>query len=72
MLEQDAGRKAHRAFAASSEIETGLSRINDPKQGARLVRAFLRITDPMVRVEIVHMVENVGSAPADRVEISHS
>jgi hypothetical protein len=35
--------KAHRIFAASSEIETGLSQINDPKQGARLVRAFLRI-----------------------------
>ena len=41
MLERDAGRKAHRTFAASSEIETVLSQINDPKQGARLVRAFL-------------------------------
>ena len=50
MVEQDAGRKAHRKFAASSAIETGLSQINDPKQGARLVRAFLRITDPMVRL----------------------
>jgi hypothetical protein len=65
MLEQDAGRKAHRTFAAPSEIETGLSKINDPKQGARLVRAFLRITDPMVRLAIVHMVEKVGSAAAD-------
>ncbi len=72
MLEQDAGPKAHRTFAASSEIETGLSQINDPKQGARLVRAFLRITDPMVRLEIVHMVEKVGTALADRVEISRS
>ena len=36
MLEQDAGRKAHRKFSASSAIETGLSQINDPKQGARL------------------------------------
>lgn len=72
MLEQDAGRKAHRTFAASSEIETGLSQIHDPKQGARLVRAFLRITDPMVRLEIVHMVEKVGTALADRVEISRS
>ena len=53
-------------FAASSEIETGLSQINDPKQGARLVRAFLRITDPTVRLAIVQMVEKVGSAaPAD-------
>ena len=32
-------------FVASSAIETGLSQINDPKQGARLVRAFLRITN---------------------------
>ena len=53
MLEQDAGRKAHRIFAASSEIETGLSQINDPKQGARLVRAFLRIADPALRLAIV-------------------
>jgi hypothetical protein len=66
MVEQDAGRKADRKFAASSAIETGLSQINDPKQGARLVRAFLRITDPMVRLAIVHMVEKIGSAaPAD-------
>ena len=72
MLERDAGRKAHRTFAAFSEIETGLSQINDPKQGARLVRAFLRITDPMLRLAIVQMVENVGSAPADRIEISRS
>ena len=64
MVEQDAGRKAHRKFAASSAIETSLSQINDPKQGARLVRAFLRITDPMVRLAIVHMVEKVGSAAA--------
>ncbi len=66
MLEQGTGRIAHRTFAASSEIETGLSQVNDPKQGARLVRAFLRITDPRVRLAIVQMVENVGSAPADR------
>ena len=38
------------------------------KQGARLVRAFLRITDPTVRLAIVQMIENVGSAPADRIE----
>jgi hypothetical protein len=65
MLEQDAGRKAHRKFAASSAIEAGLSQINDPKQGARLIRAFLRITDPRVRLAIVQMVEKVGSASAD-------
>jgi hypothetical protein len=65
MLEQGAGRKAHRAGAAISEIKTGLSQINDPKQGARLVRAFLRIADPTLRLAIVQMVENVGSAPPE-------
>jgi hypothetical protein len=50
MSEQDAGRKAHRKFAVSSAIETGLSQINDPKHGARLVRAFLRIANPAVRL----------------------
>jgi hypothetical protein len=65
MLAEDAGRKAHRKFDAPSAIETGLSQINDPKQGARLVRAFLRITDPMLRLAIVQMVEKVGSTAAD-------
>jgi hypothetical protein len=65
MLEQDAGRKAHCKINASSAIETGLSQINDPKQGARLIRAFLRITDPRVRLAIVQMVEKAGSASAD-------
>ena len=63
MLAGDAGRKARRKFGAYSEIETSLSQINESKQGARLVRAFLRITDPTVRLAIVHMVEKVGSAP---------
>jgi hypothetical protein len=67
MLEHDAGRKAHCTFVGPSEIETGLSQINDPAQGARLVRAFLRITDPMLRLAIVRLVENVGAAPADRI-----
>jgi acyl carrier protein len=70
MSEQDAGRTAHRKFAVSSAIETGLSQINDPKQGARLVRAFLRITDPTLRLAIVQMVEKVGSAPAESWSLS--
>ena len=64
MLEQDACRKARPKFAASSALETGLSQADDPQQGARLVRAFLRITDPTVRLAIVQMVEKVGSAAA--------
>ena len=65
MLEQDAGRKAHPKFAAPSALETGLSQNNDPQLGARLVRAFLRIADPRVRLAIVDMVEKMESAPAD-------
>ena len=73
-MERDAGRKAHRTFAGFSEIETGLSQINDPKQGARLVRAFPADHRPYASSNeaIVQMVENVGSAPADRIEISRS
>jgi hypothetical protein len=64
MFAEDGGRKAHRKFDVPSEIETGRSQINDPKQGARLVRAFLQITDPMLRMAIVEMVEKAGSASA--------
>jgi hypothetical protein len=64
MSAEDVRGKAHREFDASSEIKAGLSRTNDPQQGARLVRAFLRIADPAVRLAIVHMVEKVGSARA--------
>jgi hypothetical protein len=65
MLDQDSGRKADRKFAAPSALEANLSRTPDPQEGARLVRAFLRITDPRVRLAIVQMVEKMGSAPAD-------
>ena len=65
MLEQDSEPKAHCKSAASSALEMSLSQTHDPQEGARLVRAFLRITDPGVRSAIVHMVEKMGSAPAD-------
>ncbi|MGC2782386.1 MAG: hypothetical protein WA397_00810 [Roseiarcus sp.] len=42
-----------------------LSQTHDPQEGARLVRAFLRIADPGVRSAIVQMVEKMGSAAAD-------
>ena len=64
MSEQDAGRNASRNFAAPSAREVSRSQTNDPQQGARLVRAFLRITDSRVRLAIVQMVEKVGSAAA--------
>jgi hypothetical protein len=63
-VEQDAGQKVHRKFSAPSTLETGLSRANGPEQGIRLIRAFLRITDPKVRLAIVNMVEKIESAPA--------
>lgn len=63
MLDQNAGRKAQREFSVSSAIETDLA--NDPKQGARLVRAFLGISDPRVRLAIVQMVERLGSSPRE-------
>jgi hypothetical protein len=65
MLEQDSEPKAHRKFAASSALEMSLSQTHDPQEGARLVRAFLRITDPGIRSAIVQMVERLESAPAD-------
>jgi hypothetical protein len=65
MSEQDRGPKASRKFAASSGLERSLSQTNDPQQGARLVRAFLGITDPRVRLAIVQMIEKMGYAPAD-------
>ena len=64
MLTRAAGRNAQRKSGPSSAIETDLPQINDPKQGARLIRAFLRVTDPRVRLAIVQMVEKAGSASA--------
>jgi hypothetical protein len=63
MLQQDSEPKAHRKFVASPGLEGSLP--HDPQEGARLVRAFLRITDPGVRSAIVHMVETMGSVRSD-------
>jgi hypothetical protein len=65
MLEQHTGRKAQHEFAGSSASQTDPSKFNDPEQGARLIRAFLRITDPRVRLAIVDMIEGIGSARVD-------
>ena len=59
MLEQDSGRKDHHKFAVSSPFEMNFSQTNDPQEGALLVQAFLRITDPGVRSAIVRMVETM-------------
>jgi hypothetical protein len=64
MLEQVSRRKAQREFAAPPALDMNLSPSHDPQEGARLVRAFLRITDPGIRLAIVHMVEKMGRAPA--------
>ena len=63
MSELDSVRKVK--FAAPFAFEMSISPTNDPQEGARLVRAFLRITDPQVRSAIVHMVETMGSEPAE-------
>ena len=65
MLEQDSEPKADRKFAASSALEMSLLQTHDPREGARLIRAFVRITDPGVRSAIIHMVEKLGFALPD-------
>jgi hypothetical protein len=67
-LERDASRKDRHEFS-SLMLETGVSQTNDPQQGARLIRAFLRITDPDIRLAIVRVVEKIGGAPADRYAV---
>ena len=65
MLQEDSVRKANRSFAASSALEIDLPQSHDPQEGARLVRAFLRINDPEIRLAILEMVEKLGSEPID-------
>jgi hypothetical protein len=65
MLEQVSCRKAQRECAAPPALDMNLSQSHDPQEGARLVRAFLRITDPGIRLAIVHMVEKMGRTPAN-------
>jgi hypothetical protein len=61
MLEQNSEPKTDRNFAPPPTLEMGLSQTYDPQEGARLIRAFLRIADPGVRSVIVHMVERMAS-----------
>jgi hypothetical protein len=68
MWDQNAGRRVYREFSAASAIKTDASQSHDPQQGARLVRAFLGISDPRIRVAIVQMVERLGSSPQGLVE----
>jgi hypothetical protein len=34
----------------------------DPREGARLIRAFIRIKNQAIREEIIHMVEETAAA----------
>jgi hypothetical protein len=43
--------------------ETEVLRAADPKEGMRLVRAFLRINDPSVRRKIIDVVEQAWADP---------
>jgi hypothetical protein len=63
LLEQESGRKADSEFDAPPLLKMSVPQSNDPQEGARLVRAFLRIADPRVRSAIVHMVEEMGLGP---------
>jgi hypothetical protein len=65
MLQQDSVQKEHRRFAAPPAPKMSLAQSNDPIEGARLVRAFLRINDPKVRSAILHMVEHLASEAAE-------
>lgn len=68
MLEQDSERKAGPNLAAPSAPGMNFPPTSDPQEGARLIRAFLRIGDPGVRLAIIQMVEKMSlanSAPAD-------
>jgi hypothetical protein len=65
MLERVRGEEAHRDYDWPAGIELSVARNNDPQEGARLVRAFLRITDPEMRAVIVHLVETLGPKPDD-------
>ena len=61
MLQQDSDGKSDRKFIASAALDTSIAQTNDPEEGARLVRAFLKIADPSVRLAIVHMIEQMAS-----------
>jgi hypothetical protein len=65
MLERDADRKADRKFPAASALGARFQEPHDPQQGARLVRAFLKIADPKMRLAVIDMVERMGSQPAE-------
>ncbi len=64
MRGQRSDLKDYRNYAASTAIKSGLPSAHDPVEGTRLIRAFLRITDPQVRLAIIHMVEQAESDPA--------
>ena len=61
MLQQDSDRKSDRKFTTSAALDTSIAQTNDPEEGARLVRAFLKVADPSVRLAIVHMIEQMAS-----------
>jgi hypothetical protein len=62
MLERVWGEEAYRDYDGPAGIELSLAQNNDPQEGARLVRAFLRIADPETRAAILRMIETMGSA----------
>lgn len=43
-----------------ADIAKNVRVIMAPEEGARLLRAFIRITDPRLRRAVIHLVEEMG------------
>jgi hypothetical protein len=59
MFEKETGLKARGKITRSPQISPDPVLMRDPHEGARLVRAFLKIADPRLRSAIVQMIENM-------------
>jgi hypothetical protein len=52
--------------------ENDVLRAADPKEGVRLIRAFLKINDPSVRRKIIDMVEQAWADPLPELTVLSS
>ena len=50
-------------FQSEADVKSGGPRAADPKEGVRLIRAFLKINDLSVRQKIIDMVEQAWADP---------
>jgi hypothetical protein len=63
MCTQDEDSQRSVEFRTSSRTEARVSRTGDPKEGVKLIKAFVQIPDPSVRLAIIQMVERLSPAP---------